>query len=294
MLSSYMRKAFLGAKGVSSSRERGVILALSAVGLSLIVNKPKSFCSDESKTKSIDKTTVYQYLICPFCNRVKCYLDFCGVKYDTVEVNPLLKSEIKFPGVINKKVPVVVIDGKIIEDSSVIIQTVTQYGNEGSLPNFPSKKFFPDDTEQWNEWSEKKLAVMLYPNITRSWDESWECFSYVKDVNAWSWPMKSLVRVVGTGAMFLANGKIKAKYGIKDERRELLDVINVWSTALNGQKFLHGDEITMPDVLVFGVLNAIDGLTTFRELMKESPQLEKWYKDVAHEISLRANKSKTG
>ena len=89
-----------------------------------------------------------------------------------------------------------------------------------------------------------------------------------------------LVRTVGPIAMFFANGKIKKKYGIVDERKELSEVVNVWCDALKGQKFLHGDEVTLPDLLVFGVLRSIEGLTTFNELMKENQVLNEWYLNV--------------
>jgi Glutaredoxin len=39
---------------------------------------------------------VYQYKICPFCNKLKAVMDYLGVPYQTTEVNPLTKKEIKF------------------------------------------------------------------------------------------------------------------------------------------------------------------------------------------------------
>jgi hypothetical protein len=39
--------------------------------------------------------TVYQYQICPFCTKVKTFLDFVHVPYSTIEVNPVSKKEIK-------------------------------------------------------------------------------------------------------------------------------------------------------------------------------------------------------
>ena len=54
--------------------------------------------------------TLYQYDVCPFCNKVKAALDFHGIPYDVVEVNPLTKSELKFSEY--KKVPVLVVDGR--------------------------------------------------------------------------------------------------------------------------------------------------------------------------------------
>jgi microsomal prostaglandin-E synthase 2 len=38
---------------------------------------------------------LYQYDVCPFCNKVQAFLDFHNVAYTAVEVNPLTKSEMK-------------------------------------------------------------------------------------------------------------------------------------------------------------------------------------------------------
>ena len=41
---------------------------------------------------------LYQYKICPYCNKVKAVLDFLGVPYEALEVNPVSKAEIKGDG----------------------------------------------------------------------------------------------------------------------------------------------------------------------------------------------------
>lgn len=257
-------------------------LAGASIGVSSVVSR--AFCSDNGNSSpqpvKQTKPVIYQYLICPFCNRVKSYLDFINVKYDTIEVNPLTKAEINFP-VDNKKVPIAFFNGVKVEDSAKIIERITEMGESGEFEHgFPSKSFFPEDTTHWTEWSEKKLAVMLYPNITRTFEESWECFEYAGKVETWSGFQQTLVRVVGTAAMSLANGKIKKKYNIVDERKELKDTVAVWCDALKGQKFLHGEQPTMPDIMVYGVLKSIEGLRTFNEVMDESPVLKEWYTNV--------------
>jgi hypothetical protein len=40
--------------------------------------------------------TLYQYQICPFCNTAKAVLAYANVPYETVEVNPLTKAELKW------------------------------------------------------------------------------------------------------------------------------------------------------------------------------------------------------
>ncbi len=257
--------------------------AARAVGLTstsalLLVYKNRAFCSsgnfDTSSMKLFKPPTLpmlYQYKICPFCHRVKAYLDFLKCQYEAIEVNPLTKSELSFSKEY-KKVPLAIIDGQSLAGSGAIIDYITE--------NFAGDKkaqLITDDAKKWMEWSEKKLAIMIYPNITRSFADSWECFAYAEDVTSWSALQRLLVRTAGPLAMLFANGRIKSKYGIVDERAELLKELRKWTDAFQGRLFLHGDAPTLPDLMVFGVLRSIVGLGTFRMVMTENSALQAWY-----------------
>ena len=230
--------------------------------------------------------TLYQYKICPFCNKVKAYLDYCGISYNTVEVNPITKSQIKTikneNGTEFKKVPVAIINGTAINESDDIIKHI----NNNIKNNSTRTIKFTKDTDQWMEWSEKKLAVMLYPNITRNFNESWEAFEYCGDVHEWDTMSRMSNRYLGPVAMYFANGKIKKKYNIVDERAELLDVVDTWLSALANTEgnFLHGKQVSMPDIVVYGVLKAIAGLPAFKFVMQERPVLAEWYNHVNKEV----------
>lgn len=50
--------------------------------------------------------TLYQYQNCPFCGKVRAFLDYYGFDYKVVEVNPLWKTELKFSQC--KKVPIII------------------------------------------------------------------------------------------------------------------------------------------------------------------------------------------
>jgi microsomal prostaglandin-E synthase 2 len=43
-----------------------------------------------------DVVRLYQYAICPFCNKTKAVMDYAQVPYEAVEVNPLTKAELKW------------------------------------------------------------------------------------------------------------------------------------------------------------------------------------------------------
>lgn len=74
---------------------------------------------------------LYQYQVCPFCCKVRAFFKFYGIPFKIVEVDPMLKSELKFSTY--KKVPVVVIDGKVqLNDSSHIITCISDILREES------------------------------------------------------------------------------------------------------------------------------------------------------------------
>lgn len=68
--------------------------------------------SDTSFMLGVPKLTVtlYQYQNCPFCGKVRAFLDFYGIDYTIVEVNPLWKKEISFSKY--RKVPFILANGK--------------------------------------------------------------------------------------------------------------------------------------------------------------------------------------
>lgn len=49
---------------------------------------------------------LYQYQTCPFCCKTRAFLDYYGINYEIVEVNPLFRKEIKFSKY--RKVPFIV------------------------------------------------------------------------------------------------------------------------------------------------------------------------------------------
>ena len=83
--------------------------------------------------------------------------------------------------------------------------------------------------------------------------------------------------------MWAAQGKIKKKYNIDDERQALYAAVNHWVTSVGDRKFLTGDHPTMADCAVYGCLRSIRDLQTFQEVMAET-QMEPWYKRMEQVI----------
>lgn len=79
--------------------------------------------SDTGFMPGVPKLTVtlYQYQNCPFCGKVRAFLDYYGIDYTIVEVNPLWKKEISFSKY--RKVPFILANGKQV---SVLVYMIDE------------------------------------------------------------------------------------------------------------------------------------------------------------------------
>lgn len=167
--------------------------------------------------------TLYQYQPCPFCKKVRAFLDYQGLSYQVVEVNPVTKKQMSWTSY--KKVPVLVAtlgpgQHQQLNDSSVIISTLYSYlidGQRDLLRNvkcYPTMEFHDDDGKRrtdimnryfimfgdtepdrpkaslaeerkWRKWADDVLMHSISPNIYRTWDESLEAFNMFSQEGDW-------------------------------------------------------------------------------------------------------------
>jgi microsomal prostaglandin-E synthase 2 len=94
---------------------------------------------------------------------------------------PGSQAEIKFSPDY-RKVPIARLGEEVVNDSSAIVNRVAELlrarGAGGGKKELD--RFFSDDAQKWATWADTKLAVLLFPNITRSFGESYQAFSYVQ------------------------------------------------------------------------------------------------------------------
>nr|CAG4640143.1 EOG090X08KD [Daphnia pulex] len=176
-----------------------------------------------NKDTSNLQLTLFQYEPCPFCKKVRAYLDFAGLSYDVVEVNPVTKKQLNWSAY--KKVPIVVVkveEGyQQLNDSSMIISslashlvdpdqdltTVVKYYPQVDFQDTNGKKgseimnryflMFGDnestgrskesimEERKWRKWSDDVLMHTISPNIYRTWEESLEAFNMFSKNGDW-------------------------------------------------------------------------------------------------------------
>ncbi|XRB10702.1 prostaglandin-E synthase 2 [Pseudoscourfieldia marina] len=233
----------------------------------------------------IEGVALYQYEVCPFCCKVKAFLDLYGIPYRTVEVDPLRKTEIKWSSDY-KKVPIVTIDGKQqLNDSSAIIDELAErYATPKCMSPrtkgmFGKPQSFFDEEQKWRSWVDKWLVHVITINIYRTLGESYQAFEYITTSGNFPFHTREIARHTGAIFMYGLSGRIKKKHSIDAEPREALYACGKeWKDALDGQAFHGGDAgPDLADASVFGVLRAIRDMDAHGDLMNAVPEVKAWF-----------------
>lgn len=259
-----------------------------------------------SKFSSSSTLTLYQYYICPFCNKTKALLDYLSLPYKAVEVNPLTKAELKPWSGTYRKVPIAIMNdtqhngsneiiSALLEDEEVISILQKKWEINQSELDTPamSMKLFRNDESviRWSEFGDSKLASILYPNICRTLRSSYDAFSYVHDVKEFSFLQKLSVQTIGSFAMYFAASKIKKRLNIQDERQALNDALDEFEEEgldSGGKTFISGlSKPNLADISLYGTLHSIEHLSSFREVMdaRNSDTTKMWYGKMKTELS---------
>ncbi|KAI5562133.1 hypothetical protein BDE02_15G034000 [Populus trichocarpa] len=219
------------------------------------------------------EVVLYQYEACPFCNKVKAYLDYYDIPYKVVEVNPISKKEIKWSDY--KKVPILLVDGEQLVDSSAIIDKLGNKIHGKEIVDSASDKD-DDEEKKWRRWVDNHLVHVLSPNIYRNTSEALESFDYITSNGNFSFTERITVKYAGAAAMYFVSKNLKKKYNITDERAALYEAVETWVDALNGREFLGGSKPNLADLAVFGVLRPIRYLRSGRDMVEQT-RIGDWY-----------------
>ncbi|KAG2698302.1 hypothetical protein I3760_07G145400 [Carya illinoinensis] len=211
---------------------------------------------------------LYQYEACPFCNKIKAFLDYYKIPYEVVEVNPINKKEIKWSDY--KKVPILKVDGEQMVDSSDIIDKLFQ------KIHLDNPVVDGDEERKWRGWVDNHLVHVLSPNIYRTTSESLESFDYITTHGNFSFTERIIAKYAGAAAMYFVSKKLKKKHNITNERAALYEAAETWVDGLKGRQFLGGLNPNLADLAVFGVLRPIRHLRSGRDMV-EHTRIGDWY-----------------
>jgi len=208
------------------AKKKGQIANESSDKEYILTEKPPEFPFARSIRTENDrsglKVTLYQYQTCPFCCKARAFLDHFGINYDVVEVNSVLRTQMKWSKY--KKVPVVVVEYKDkvlqLNDSSVIVSALfskladPNADLEQIMDCYPTIRYRePDGKEKadiqnryflmyneasvnrtkadiveerrWRRWADDTLVHTLSPNVYQSMSEALATFQWFDKAGNW-------------------------------------------------------------------------------------------------------------
>ncbi|KAF7660008.1 hypothetical protein LDENG_00290160 [Lucifuga dentata] len=262
------------------------------------------------------KLTMYQYKTCPFCSKVRAFLDYYGLPYEIIEVNPVMRQEIKWSTY--RKVPILMVDGNVqLNDSSVIISAlrtflvskeknmaeiitcypamkstndrgkeVTEYNNKYwlMLKEDETKMVYPEKDMQkeemkWRRWADDWLVHLISPNVYRTASESLASFNYIVREGKFGTLEGFFAKYVGAVAMFIISKRLKSRHNLQDDvRQDLYKAVNEWVAAIGkNRKYMGGAQPNLADLAVFGILRVMEGLEAFDDMMANT-KVKSWYR----------------
>ncbi|KAK5968376.1 Prostaglandin E synthase 2 [Trichostrongylus colubriformis] len=234
---------------------------------------------------------LYQYQSCPFCCKVRAFLDYYGFSYEVVEVNPVTKTQMSFSKDY-KKVPVITSNEITFKESSLIISQLTTYlkrpnrnlheigemypsietvRDDGKLVKICPNKYFimnedlkaadlasEREERKWREWVDDHFIHLISPNIYRNLAESFETFEWFSKYGEWNdnfstWS-RLLAKYMGAFIMWIIAKRLKKRHNITDERQALKNAFDEWMNAIGSNRtFLGGDKPNLADLVGYSL-----------------------------------------
>eukprot|EP01060_Flectonema_neradi_P034855 TRINITY_DN624_c10_g1_i1.p1 TRINITY_DN624_c10_g1~~TRINITY_DN624_c10_g1_i1.p1 ORF type:complete len:342 (+),score=52.60 TRINITY_DN624_c10_g1_i1:45-1028(+) len=252
------------------------------------LRKNKSSTADDvNDTEAISKLSIddlrkngvilYRYLTCPFCGKLKAFLDYQKIPYQLVEVDPLFKSQMK--GLGYSKVPFIQIntenpDEKLSMGDSYEI--VSSFGKKANMVE-------TEEITKWRKWVSEELVRYMTLNLSRTMWECWDSAAYIDTADEIPAINKFLSKAFGAPIMYLVvnhfvtRPKLKklGYSGVGDEREALFGQLDSWiSTGVSSSPFHGGKAPSIADVEVYGVINALRGYPLYSEILEKTTARE--------------------
>jgi microsomal prostaglandin-E synthase 2 len=223
----------------------------------------------------VKTVTLYQFSLCPFCNKVRSGLELKGIPYTTVEVNPRSKAELPpLPSEAPRKVPVLDVNGELLWDSTTILQQLDRM-----FPETP--RFRPVDAElrqradDIEAWVDAELIRALPTVLYGTLGEASRAAAVVAKNSKYTRVQGLGVMIGGSVVMHFVAKRLLKQSGRRDGHAwvaENLDQIERW---LGEQSYLCGDELTIADVAVHGAFACVEGFPIHASILNR-PRLRAW------------------
>lgn len=219
----------------------------------------------------MSELVLYQFDSCPFCWKVKALMRSQGLEFQAVEVDPMKKAEVRAFGY--EQVPVLKDGETVLAESSDILDYLSR-----RYADLPEK----DGENTWRSWVDDSLVHLLPPLIHANFSTSFKSFGKILKASGMKGPKAWLVRFGGAVAMSKVAKRKAAERGIENAEQDLKDAIDRWmDEAVADQAFYGGENPSLADLSVWGVLRSTQGMGPVEDLKAHRADFADWYQRCA-------------
>jgi len=223
---------------------------------------------------------LYEFSLCPFCNKVRAGLEIKGIPFDSVEVSPRSKVELPpLPEGTPKKVPVLQSGADTVADSTTILNYLEEH--------FPTGvRFHPNDadarkrSDEIEEWVDSQFIEALPTVIYGTWGEAVQAARIVAGNSKLSGGQKLLVQLAGAVVMKQISKRILKRNDRTDAHTWVRDNTAQFATWLGDKPFVLGEEPCLGDIAMHGAITCVKEFPIFAEMMQYA-NVAAWYQRMA-------------
>jgi len=224
-------------------------------------------------------TTLYQFALCPFCNKVRAGLQLKGVPFDEVEVSPRSKVELpSLPEGAPRKVPVLEVGSTVLWDSTRILSQLDE-----AFPD--TLRFTPADeamrlrADTIEQWVDDQFIESLPPVLYGTWREATKASKVIAKHSRFGTGEGLAVKFGGPLIMHAVAKRILKRNGRTDAHAWVRENLDYFEQELGERDFVCGDTLTVADVAMHGALTCISPFPIF-ENVESRPRLHAWFERV--------------
>lgn len=227
----------------------------------------------------MERITLYQFALCPFCHKVRAGLEAKGLSYDVVEVNPMNKRELpELPEGAPRKVPVLTHGDRTVFDSTDILNFLEEtYPDRAPFRLADAKA--QAHTEAVEAWVDDSFTQALPTVIYGTWGEAFTAAQVTARTSNFGFVQNLSVRAGGSLIMHQVAKRILKKNGKSDGHAWVAENLDQFEAWLGDQDFVAGASLSLGDVAMHGAITCVEPFPVFREIMAR-PRVKAWFERV--------------
>jgi len=229
---------------------------------------------------NMTKAILYEFSLCPFCNKVRAALELKGLQFDRIEVTPGNKKELpELPEGSKRKVPVLQAKGMTVQDSTAILAFIEAEfpGRMSFRPNDDTAHQFAEEIENWiDDQFIQALPTVIYG----TWKEASMAARYVAKNSKFGAVKRMGVQLAGSIIMHQIAKRILKRHQRDDAHAWVRENVDQFSQWLGDQPYVTGSELSMADVAMHGALSSVKDFPIFAEVMHDA-KIRAWYDSLS-------------